>query len=559
MMGGGTASDGPPSSQHPPIETEGTKMDRDTTRLVEMSPIDRLRSVLGDEHVITDPEQREFFSRDLSWLPHETAAVVVQPGTVEELAGAVRAATDAGYAVVPRGGGMSYTKGYVPERPGSVMVDMRRLDRIVEINAEDMYVTVECGCTWKKLYEALQEEGVRTPYFGPLSGMYATVGGALSQNSLFLGSGVYNTVAESCLGLEVVLADGSIVQTGSGAHRNGAPFYRHFGPDLTGIFTADTGAFGIKARATLRLIQTPPVTAFASFAFETLDQMLEAQIELARMRIASECYGFDPCYNAAFEKLGFTFKEELTTLGKVALSGGSFLSGVKGAFRLALKGKRLLRNVKYSLHMTLDALDEATANSALAAARRVCAHEGEGVELESSLPRVMRAQPFESVRSVLLGSEGEIWLPIHCFLPLSKARAAAEATEEFFRDNADAMKEHGIKVSYLTCFSGTEFVIEPSLYWFDELGPFRLNLIEPEFREKWKSHAPNPAAREVALRLRDGLRQIYLEMGACHLQIGKYYPYREAMGNEHTWSLIEGIKDILDPRRLINPGSLGLR
>ncbi len=53
------------------------------------------------------------------------------------------------------------------------------------------------------------------------------------------------------------------------------------------------------------------------------------------------------------------------------------------------------------------------------------------------------------------------------------------------------MDEWGIKTSYLTCFSGPEFVIEPSFYWQDELGPFRLSLIEPEFAEKWKDIPPN--------------------------------------------------------------------
>ena len=179
----------------------------------------------------------------------------MQPATVEELSAVVREVTGAGFAVIPRGGGMSYTKGYTPDREATISVDTRRLDRIVEINTEDMYVTVECGCTWKQLYEALRDKGVRTPYYGPLSGMFATVGGALSQNSLFLGSGIYNTVAESVLGLEIVTANGSVVRTGSWAHKNSNPFYRHFGPDLTGIFTADTGALGFKARATLRLVK----------------------------------------------------------------------------------------------------------------------------------------------------------------------------------------------------------------------------------------------------------------------------------------------------------------
>ena len=66
-------------------------------------------------------------------------------------------------------------------------------------------------------------------------------------------------------------------------------------------------------------------------------------------------------------------------------------------------------------------------------------------------------------------------------------------------------------------------------------------------------------SREIALKLRDGLRDIFFEHGACHLQIGRYYPYREAMNNDGLWNLLEAVKSHLDPDRLMNPGSLGLR
>ncbi|MDT8320719.1 MAG: FAD-binding oxidoreductase [Xanthomonadales bacterium] len=165
-----------------------------------------LAGIVGAQNVLTDPSDRDYHSRDLSYLPYEVAEAVVLPGSTEELSQVVAAITGAGCAVIPRGGGMSYTRGYTPPCAGCVIVDSKRLDRIVEINTEDMYVVVEAGCTWKKLVEALKQKGVRTPYYGPLSGMYATVGGAISQNSLFLGSGDNHTVAESVLGLEVVLA-----------------------------------------------------------------------------------------------------------------------------------------------------------------------------------------------------------------------------------------------------------------------------------------------------------------------------------------------------------------
>ena len=457
----------------------------DSGHNVSRETIDGLRTIVGDDHVTVDAGDREFVSTDLSWLSHEISAASVRPGSVDELSKVVKTASSAGFSVVPRGGGMSYTRGYTPAEKMSVTLDTERLDRIVEINEDDMYVIVECGCTWKKLYEALKEKGLRTPYYGPLSGRHATVGGALSQNSLFLGSGVHPTAAESVLGLEVILADGTLLRTGGWAHKNGVPFYRNFGPDLTGLFTADTGAMAVKARAALRLIKTPASTAIMSFGFETLEQMLNAQVEIARLNIASECYGFDPYYNANFEKLGFTLTEGIATVGKIAASGGSWWQGLKRALSVAVAGRTVLRNINYSLHMTLDALDDAAANSSLQAARKIClAHTGN--ELAASLPAAFRAEPFQPVRTLILGSDGECWIPIHGFVPLSKAVPVAQEIEAFFADNKELMDKHGIRTSYLTCFSGAEFLIEPSFYWYDELGPYRMSRIEPEFQDKWQ-------------------------------------------------------------------------
>lgn len=517
--------------------------------------VQQLQQVLGPENVLLDPAERAFYSTDLSWRPRQIAQAVIRPGSTDELAQAVGIATRAGLAIVPRGGGMSYTSGYTPEREASVLIDMRRMNRILEINTDDMYVTVECGCTWKALWEALEPLGVRTPYWGPLSGAYATVGGALSQNSLFHGSGVHGTVAESVIGLKVVLADGSVLVTGSGAHRNSNPFWRFFGPDVTGLFTADTGAFGVKAVATLRLVTTPRHTGYLSYKFDTLEAMLRAQTRIARLGIASECYGFDPYYNGGFEKQGITFEEGLSKVGQIARKGG--LKGIMNAAKVAMGGKRILRDVPYSLHMTLDGHTEVVAAEHTDMAADICAEEG-GVEMANSIPVVFRGAPFGGVRTILLGSEGEIWIPVHGYFPLSKAIPAAAATEKFLAERQPLMEQWGIKTSYLTCFSGPEFVIEPSFYWHDELGEFRLSLIEPEFAEKWKDIPANEARRQVALGLRDELRDLFDSLGGLHLQIGKYYPYTEIMNNEPLRQLVRGLKSVLDPEGLVNPGSLGL-
>ena len=245
--------------------------------------VDVLRGILGSDHVSVAPEVLKHFGTDVFRTADPLPEAVVMPATAPELARAVAACTRAGFAVVPRGGGLSYTDGYLADRPGTVVVDTRRIDRIREINEEDMYVTVECGVTWQHLYETLKARGLRTLFYGTGSGVYATVGGTLSQNAVNYGSARYGTSADAVLGLEVVLADGSLLKTGSAATPfNPSPFFRTYGPDLTGVFLGDCGALGIKTAATLKLIPFPPATRFVSFAFDRIEDLGEAMGEVGR-------------------------------------------------------------------------------------------------------------------------------------------------------------------------------------------------------------------------------------------------------------------------------------
>ena len=175
-----------------------------------------LRQVLGDEAVITAPAELAFYSQDV-YRSGQLPVAVIRPKSTEQLSAALRAIAPTGLPVVPRGGGMSYTDGYLPARANSIMVDLLAMNRVIAVDAEDCYVTVECGSTWKDLFDALEPQGVRTPFYGPLSGLRSSVGGALSQGSMFLGSGRYGPVAESVIGLDVVLVDGTVLKLGSHA------------------------------------------------------------------------------------------------------------------------------------------------------------------------------------------------------------------------------------------------------------------------------------------------------------------------------------------------------
>lgn len=241
--------------------------------------VEALAGRIGHDRVITDTAELLFHSQDVYGAGVKPLAIA-RPDSVEQVQAVVRVAVEAGCPVVARGGGLSYTDGYLTVKP-SVLIDLSALNRIVEINQPDRYVVVESGVNWADLDAALAPLGLRTPYWGPLSGLRSTVGGALSQGSVFLGSGLHGSVGDTVLGLESVTANGELLRTGSAAAGNAPAFMRYFGPDLTGLFVGDSGALGIKVRATLRLIPRPQALGFLSFEFADIESTLKAMADIS--------------------------------------------------------------------------------------------------------------------------------------------------------------------------------------------------------------------------------------------------------------------------------------
>lgn len=120
----------------------------------EVQVVGRLINVLGRAQVIVDPTERAFYSQDV-YRAGALPAAVIRPASTEQLAEAMRVIADSGFDVIARGGGMSYTDGYLPRRERSIIVDMLQMNRIVTIDPSDGYVTVECGSTWKELHDSL--------------------------------------------------------------------------------------------------------------------------------------------------------------------------------------------------------------------------------------------------------------------------------------------------------------------------------------------------------------------------------------------------------------------
>ena len=511
-------------------------------------------SILGKDNVLTDDYSTSLYAQDV-FTKDLPAAVVVSPGDKHELSEMLKIATEFEMDVVPRGGGMSYTKGYVPAKPQSVVVDLGRMNRVLEINTQDMYVTVESGCTWKKLHEALKGKGVRTPYWGTLSGSKATIGGGLSQNSIFWGSGQFGTAVDSVIGLEVALADGTLVTTGSGAQINGSPFFRHYGPDLTGIFTCDNGALGFKATATFRLIPELPAKGFLAFDFKQGDDCIAAMSEISRQGLAMECFGFDPFLQALRLKRESLAKDVKALAGGMK-SSGSLLGALKDGAKLAMAGRGYMKDVGYSVQIIVEDRIDAAVDARMNDIRAI-AKQFNGNEIENSIPKITRSNPFGPVNN-MLGPEGERWVPVHGLFPHSKIKQAHDGVEAIFASHAADIEKFDIGVGYLFAVVANNcFVLEPVFFWPDAYTEIHEKSVEPDYLAKVGKHDENLPARAKVHQIRTELSTFFKELGGVHLQIGKTYQFKEGLQPD-TYKVIQGIKAMVDPDGRVNPETLGL-
>lgn len=522
--------------------------------MIDDSLIERLGSLLGNEALSRDAETRAFLAQDI-FTRGMPAGLVLRPANIEQLAAAVAEAAGAGCAVIARGGGMSYSSGYVPDEADSVLIDMRGMNRVLEINRRDMFVTMEAGTTWSELHEALAGTGLRTPYWGTLSGIHATVGGSLSQNSIFWGSGHHGSAADSALALKIVLADGTVLDTGSAGQKNAGPFFRQHGPDLTGLFCGDCGALGIKAAVTLRLIPELSERAFAAFAFEAYPAMLAAMAEISRQDLVMECFGFDPFLQAQRMRRESLATDARNLLGVMKSAGGVGKALTEGA-RIATAGRDFVADAEWSFSVMIEDRHAGGAAARLEAVRRIADDEG-GRELPATVPKVLRANPFGPVNSIV-GPEGERWVPVHGIFPHSRAVAAMDAIAKLFESHERTVIEHEIGVGHLlTTIAGNCTVLEPVFFWPDALEEVHRRSVEPGHLRKIRGFPENRKARTAVTEIREALIALFTDLGAAHLQLGKSYRYREGLQSAN-WRLIEALKKELDPGRRMNPGALGL-
>lgn len=226
---------------------------------------DRLREWLAPDRVSTSAGDLDEHSHDESPLEAHCPEIVAWPVSREEVQAVLRLANERSIPVTAWGAGTSLEGNPIPVH-GGIVLDFRRMNRIVEIHAADFQVTVDPGVYYKDLNKELGRHGL---FFAPDPGANASIGGMLANNAAGIRTVKYGATKDNVLALEVVLVSGEVVKTGSRAVKQSA------GYDLTRLFVGSEGTLGIITQATLKLAPIPEHFSAAVADFPTVTAAAE--------------------------------------------------------------------------------------------------------------------------------------------------------------------------------------------------------------------------------------------------------------------------------------------
>ncbi len=242
--------------------------------------LNSLRSILAAEDVLCTPSDLDRYSAD-ALTPFRAfgaaerlermADAVVIPRSVDQVREVVRLANTLSTPIVPYGGGTGVMGAALPVQ-GGIVVDLKGLNKVLDISPVDSACVVEGGVVLQDLSHALKPYGY---IFGhdPWSLPIATVAGAISTNGVGYMASAYGPMGAQVKGLEVVLPNGEVMTTKAVAKSAS-------GPDLNHLFIGTEGVFGIIAKATLKIVRAPEASSFCAVTFDSFDKGFEAVREM---------------------------------------------------------------------------------------------------------------------------------------------------------------------------------------------------------------------------------------------------------------------------------------
>jgi len=459
--------------------------------------LEQLKAICGPEHVTDVLADRMCYRRDCGPTPGGVPDIVVRPESTAEVVEIVKVANDVKKPIFLWGRATTFVDFGVKE--GCIVMAVDLMKRIVKVDLENQVVTTEAGAIWHAVDSELNKLGWEMTVPGG-GGMFScTVGGSVAYNAVPHGHTEYGVTGGHVVALEVVLADGTVIRTGSAANTDAPlPIERGAnGPDLAGLFIGSCGTLGIITEVTMHIRRIPECERFLFYAFDTLDQCVDAAAAVQRQK-------------------GATFL--------IGLFGGPPPAGVAG---------------KAFLHMIIR-------DNQGNAARRVHACQ---TACESFLGRPQdssgtRRYWLEHMYSWLRNTSPNAYYgsrPYFCpevagFIPTLALKKALPALYEYVGTNEEFARA-GMRVKGMDVY----FSPNAAFLWVDTLYP-----------------ETDPEAKKVGLKVRAEIAEIlfgqWMSPGGIVSGIAPYIMPR--LGT--TFELLKMIKAVLDPNNILNPGVLML-
>ncbi len=249
-------------------------MDTTSPRPLPQALVDTLTAHFGSRFS-TVQSVRAHHGHDESHFPDALPDAVVWPHSTDEVVLIVKSCREHGIPVIPFGIGSSL-EGHILATHGGISVDFSQMDEIIAVNSSDMDVVVQPGITRTRLNTSLQGTGL----FFPIDpGADATIGGMTATRASGTNAVRYGTMRDNILALEVVLANGEVVRTGSRARKSSA------GYDLTALMVGSEGTLGLITELTVRLHPLPEAVSSAICAFPDVDSAVRTVILTIQMGV----------------------------------------------------------------------------------------------------------------------------------------------------------------------------------------------------------------------------------------------------------------------------------
>jgi glycolate oxidase len=220
--------------------------------------IKELQAIVGEQFTLSDPESLAVYGYDSTPELERLPGAVLLPGSTDEVVGIMEFCHKAGVTVTPRGSGTNLSGGSLSS--GGVVIQTSRLNRLLEIDEENLTATMEPGLITSTLHRAVEARGLFYPP-DPGSMNISTMGGNVAENSGGLRGLKYGVTADYVMGLETILADGALLKTGGKVVKDVA------GYSLNPLLVSSEGTLGLFTAITVKLIPKPQtrITMLAHF------------------------------------------------------------------------------------------------------------------------------------------------------------------------------------------------------------------------------------------------------------------------------------------------------